>query len=230
MFIEISNLTKRIKKATVLDNINIRFTDSKIYGLKGKNGSGKTMLMRAICGLILPTEGTVNINGEILGKDISFPKSIGILIENPSFVSNYTGFKNLKILAEIQENIDDEAIKEVISLVGLNPDDKKKYKKYSLGMKQRLGIAGAIMENPDIVLLDEPLNALDEKGVNIVRNILLKLRDQGKIIIIACHDKEELEFLSDEIYSIEDGRITGHEIIKNSNVNPEDELIEIVRD
>lgn len=169
MYIEIKNLTKKIKNSTVLDNINLRFTGGNIYGLKGKNGSGKTMLLRIICGLILPTQGTVDINGDILGRDISFPKSIGVLIENPSFVPGYTGFRNLKILAEIHGKIDDRTIKDYISLVGLNPEDKKKYRKYSLGMKQRLGIACAIMENPDIVLLDEPINALDEKGVQICK-------------------------------------------------------------
>lgn len=216
MYIEIKNLTKKIKKATVLEDINLKFTEGKIYGLKGKNGSGKTMLMRAICGLILPTEGTIDINGDILGKDISFPKSIGALIENPSFIPGYSGYKNLKLLADIKGLIGEETIKEYISLVELDPEDKKKYKKYSLGMKQRLGIACAIMEDPDIVLLDEPLNALDEKGVLTVREILFKLRNEGKLIIIACHDREELELLSDEIFSIENGRIIDHEVLDKS--------------
>ncbi|MDD4700188.1 MAG: ATP-binding cassette domain-containing protein, partial [Oscillospiraceae bacterium] len=165
MYIGIENLTKTIKGATVLKNITVKFESGRVYGLKGKNGSGKTMLMRTICGLIRPTEGTVNIDGAILGKDISFPPSIGVLIENPAFISKYTGFKNLNILASIQNTINDLDIKQALFDVGLEPDDKRVYRKYSLGMKQRLGIACALMELPDIVLLDEPINALDENGV-----------------------------------------------------------------
>lgn len=207
MYIEIKNLTKEIKGSVVLSNINLRLEQGKIYGIRGKNGSGKTMLMRAISGLILPTEGTIDINGEILGKQISFPRSIGVLIENPSFLPDYTGFRNLKTLAEIQGKIDDDKIRAAISKVGLDPDDKKKYKKYSLGMKQRLGIACAIMEEPDIVLLDEPINALDEKGVELVRGILQELKARGAIVMVACHDREELEALSDEIFEMEAGKI-----------------------
>ena len=207
MYIEIKNLTKEIKGSVVLSNINLRLEQGKIYGIRGKNGSGKTMLMRAISGLILPSEGTIDINGEILGKQISFPRSIGVLIENPSFLPDYTGFRNLKTLAEIQGKIDDDKIRAAISKVGLDPDDKKKYKKYSLGMKQRLGIACAIMEEPDIVLLDEPINALDEKGVKLVRGILQELKARGAIVMVACHDREELEALSDEIFEMEAGKI-----------------------
>lgn len=207
MYIEIQNLTKEIKGSIVLNDINLRLEQGKIYGIRGKNGSGKTMLMRAISGLILPTQGTIDINGELLGKQISFPRSIGILIENPSFLPDYTGFRNLKTLAEIQGKIDDDKIRDAIRKVGLNPDDKKKYKKYSLGMKQRLGIACAIMEEPDIVLLDEPINALDEKGVELVRGILQELKDRGAIVLVACHDREELEYLSDIIFEMESGRI-----------------------
>ena len=156
--------------------------------------------MRAISGLIIPNSGTINIDGEILGKDISFPRSIGILIENPSFLGNYTGYKNLEMLASIQKRIGEDEIRETLAEVGLDPDDKRTYRKYSLGMKQRLGIAAAIMEKPDIVILDEPINALDESGALKVREILWKLRDNGSIIILACHDAEELNLLSDEIY------------------------------
>lgn len=211
MYIDICNMTKTIKNVNVLENINIRFEGGKIYGLRGKNGSGKTMLMRAITGLIIPTKGSININGDIIGKDISFPKSVGALIEQPSFISNYTGFKNLKLIATILNKIDDEQIKESIRTVGLDPKDKKKYKKYSLGMKQRLGIACAIMEEPDIIVLDEPINALDENGVDIVRRILHEEKERGTLIIVACHDKEELESLSDEIFTMESGRVVSHE-------------------
>lgn len=207
MEIEVRNLTKIISGNLILDNINIKMTRGKIYGLKGKNGSGKTMLMRAICGLILPTEGEVIIDGQVLGKDISFPNSLGALIESPGFISNYSGFKNLKILSEIQDKIDDNKINEVLAMVGLDPKEKKKFKKYSLGMKQKLGIAAAIMEEPEIIILDEPTNALDESSVISLRKTLQKYRDAGALIIISCHDSEELEFLSDEIFFMENGRL-----------------------
>lgn len=210
--IKLENVSKKIKGATILDDVNLEFTGGKVYGLKGKNGSGKTMLMRAICGLIR-TEGTITINGKILGKDISFPESIGVLIENPAFISGYTGFKNLKVLASIQNKIGDDEIKKAIELVGLDPDDKRTYRKYSLGMKQKLGIAAAFMESPQIIILDEPINALDESGANQVHMILEEQKKNGAIIIIACHDKEELEMLSDEIIEINDGRIVGQTTI-----------------
>ena len=207
MYIEIKNVNKTINKAPILRDINLLFEGGKVYGLKGKNGSGKTMLMRAICGLITPESGTIDINGKILGKDISFPESIGVLIENPSFISNYTGFKNLKVLASIQGKITDDRIREALEEIGLDPDDKRTFKKYSLGMKQKLGIAAAIMEEPDIVILDEPINALDEASVVNVREILARQKQRGAVIIIACHDKSELEALSDEIIEISEGRI-----------------------
>ncbi len=221
MYIEIKNLTKIISKNTVLEGINIRMDHGKIYGLKGRNGSGKTMLMRALCGLIIPTSGEVVINGETLGKDISFPRSIGALIENPGFISNYSGYKNLKILSDIQGKVGNDRIREVLGSVGLDPEDKKKFKKYSLGMKQKLGIAAAILENPEIIVLDEPMNALDENSAEVILNILYKYRDEGALILVSCHDSEELEYLSDEIYMIENGRIKGHEILKEGTLKDE---------
>ena len=209
MKIEIQNLCKTIKKVPILQDITVTFESGKIYGLKGKNGSGKTMLMRAISGLIIPNSGTINIDGEIL-------------IENPSFLGNYTGYKNLEMLASIQNRIGEDEIRETLAEVGLDPDDKRTYRKYSLGMKQRLGIAAAIMEKPDIVILDEPINALDESGALKVREILWKLRDNGSIIILACHDAEELNLLSDEIYHIAEGKITGHEVAEH-NENTENQ-------
>lgn len=200
MVIKLTNVSKVIKKAKVLDNVNLELTSGKVYGLKGKNGSGKTMLMRVICGLISATEGTVEIDGKILGKDMTFPDSVGVLIENPAFIGNYTGFKNLKVLASIQNRVDDEHIREVIRQVGLDPDDKRTYRKYSLGMKQKLGIAAAYMENPDLIILDEA-------GAKQVHEILEEQKKRGALIIIACHDKEELEMLSDEIIEISEGRI-----------------------
>lgn len=215
MKIKICNVTKTIKKVVILDNINMELESGKVYGLRGSNGSGKTMLMRAICGLIIPETGEINIDGDILGKDISFPKSVGALIENPSFIGDYTGFKNLKLLASIQNKISDEDIRKAISAVGLDPDDKRTFKKYSLGMKQRLGIACAIMENPDIIILDEPVNALDENGIELVRDILREQKERGALIILACHDKEELRYLSDEIFEIYEGKITNQFVVES---------------
>lgn len=207
MYVELKDIKKTIHKSVILEDINLRFEGGKVYGFKGKNGCGKTMLMRVICGLIRPDEGIVDINGDILWKDISFPKSVGTLIENPAFLGGYTGLKNLEILAGIKGQTDIETIREALEKVGLNPDDKRKYRKYSLGMKQRLGIACAFMEHPDLVILDEPINALDEQGVVLVRRILDELKNEGKIIIIACHDADEMNLLADEIIYLESGRI-----------------------
>lgn len=208
MEIIIKNLTKKMSNTNVLDNINLKLQSGKIYGFVGKNGSGKTMLMRAICGLINPTSGEVVIDSKVLGKDISFPDNVGILIENPGFIPSYSGFKNLKYLARIRNKISDEDIKSVISMVGLNPEDKKSYRKYSLGMKQKLGIACAIMENPNLLILDEPFNALDEETVDNIRNIIKSKKNKENIIILSCHDSEEIENLCDEIIEIKLGKIT----------------------
>ena len=207
MKIEVMDYSKIIRGVTILDHVNLVFESGKCYGLKGKNGSGKTMLMRAVSGLISPTEGKVVIDGETLGKEISFPRSIGVLIENPAFIANYTGYKNLELLASIQHKIGKEEIRKAMLDVGLNPDDKRKYRKYSLGMKQKLGIASAFMENPDIIILDEPINAIDEAGVKNVKQMLNEAKERGAVIITACHDAEELQELSDEIIQISEGRI-----------------------
>ncbi|MDD3240547.1 MAG: ATP-binding cassette domain-containing protein [Lachnospira sp.] len=206
MQIELKHVSKKIKGAVVLDDVNLTLESGKVYGLKGKNGSGKTMLMRAICGLI-HTDGEIIIDGETLGKQISFPRSVGVLIENPSFIAGYTGMKNLQILASIQNRIGEDDIRQTLEEIGLDLDDKRTFRKYSLGMKQRLGIAAAIMEKPDIVILDEPINALDESGAKQVREILKSQKERGAVCIVACHDTEELKFLSDEIIEIHDGRI-----------------------
>ena len=205
--IKISNYTKIIKGTTVLKDINLTFENGRIYGLRGRNGSGKTMLMRAICGLIIPTEGHIEIDGKILGSNLSFPPSVGVLIENPAFLDNRTGLQNLKLLAAINNKITEDDIKNALIKVGLDPQDKRKFRKYSLGMKQKLGIAAAIMESPELLILDEPLNALDADGVDKVRKILIDFKSRGATVIIACHDREELEMLSDEIVFIENGEI-----------------------
>lgn len=207
MKIKICDLSKNIKGNMVLENVSMELESGHVYGLQGKNGSGKTMLMRAICGLIYPSSGAINIDGKILGKDISFPPSIGVLIENPSFLGNYTAFENLRLLAAVKGEIGDTEIKQAITDVGLDPQDHRKYKKFSLGMKQRLGIACAVMEHPDIIVLDEPFNALDDAGVELIRNLILNLKNEGALIILACHDRNELENLSDEIFVMAEGRM-----------------------
>ena len=208
MNIEIKHVTKVIKKTKVIDNVNFTFEGGKIYGLSGKNGCGKTMLMRLISGLIYPTDGEIVIDGKILGKDCSFPESIGLLIENPAFLDEYTAYENLKMLNGIGgKKIDKEGIAQLLNSVGLDPLDNRKYYKFSLGMRQRLGIAAAIMGEPDIILLDEPINAIDAEGVSDIRDLIRGLRDGGRVIIIACHDKEEMEYMADEIIYLKSGKI-----------------------
>lgn len=211
--IKIENVSKKIKSNMILKNIDMELTSGHIYGFRGKNGCGKTMLMRCICGLIIPTEGKIIINGKELHKDIKIPESIGALIENPAFLPQYTGFKNLKMLASLKGKISDEEVKLAIKRAGLDPDDKRTYKKYSLGMKQKLGIANAIMGEPDIIVLDEPINALDEISVENVKKVFLELKEKGKLIIAACHDREELEYLCDIIYELKDGEIAEMEMM-----------------
>ena len=207
MKIQVVEVTKRIRKNLILDNVSLEMESGKIYGLQGPNGSGKTMLMRLLCGLIKANNGKVLIDGKEIGKDIDFPESVGLLIENPAFWGNYTGLKNLELLAELQKRIDMEQIRETIRDVGLDPEDKRHFSKYSLGMKQRLGIAAAIMEKPELILLDEPTNALDEKGVAEICSLIRKEKERGALIVIACHDAEILEDLADEIYTIYEGKV-----------------------
>lgn len=202
----IENLSKTIKNNKILDNVNLTFESGHVYGLVGRNGSGKTMLLRAICGLIFPDSGKVIIDGKQLHKDISFPKSCGIIIENTDLLPNFSAFDNLKMLSEIKNTANDNMIKSAIKSVGLDPDSKKKVKTFSLGMKQRLSIAQALFEDPDILLLDEPTNALDEDGVNDVRRILLEQKKKNKLIIIASHNKEDISLLSDTVISVSNGR------------------------
>lgn len=205
--IKITNVTKQIRGNEVLHEVSMNLHGGTVIGLAGVNGAGKTMLMRVIAGLIFPTTGYVEINGKRLGKDMEFPDGLGILIENPAFLDNYSGFQNLQILASIREKAGDEEIRNILRSVGLNPDDRKKYRKYSLGMKQRLGIAAAIFEKPEILILDEPTNALDQDGVSLLKQIVRKQREAGTLVIMSCHDRPILEELSDEIYQMENGRV-----------------------
>ena len=206
--IEITNLCKSFKETKVLNDITIKIKKGNIIGIIGRNGSGKTVLFKCICGLVSPTKGTVKINNKILGKDMDIPDNIGVIIETPGFLPNYNGFKNLKFLAMIKNQISNEHIKDTIKLVGLNPDSKKHVGKYSLVMRQRLGIAQAIMENPDILILDEPMNGLDNDGVKDMRKLFLSLKEQGKTILLASHNKEDIEVLCDEVYMMDKGILT----------------------
>mgnify|MGYP004595958979 FL=1 len=209
MKVELKNVSKRLNDVTVLEDISLTLESGTIYGLKGKNGCGKTMLMRMMAGLIYPTSGTVSIDGEILHKDIATPRSIGILIENPAFLPGYTGQRNLELLAGLTGKADRTQIAKTMSRVGLDPNDKRTYRKYSLGMKQRLGIACALMECPDLILLDEPINAIDEKGVPKIWEALQEEKQRGALIVLACHDTEELTSPADQIITIEEGKICG---------------------
>ena len=211
MNISIEHVKNKIKNATVQKDICLEMKGGTVYGLQGKNGSGKTMLMRAISGLIRPTSGRIVINGEQLHKNISIPRSIGLLLENPSLLPEYDASQNLKLLAKMQGGVPEEEIRQLIRDVGLEDAGHKKVEKYSLGMKQRLGIAAAILGSPDIILLDEPINAIDGEGVEEIRSLILSLKNEKRIIIVACHDKEEMNLLADEIVHLRDGRIEGQE-------------------
>lgn len=178
------------------------------YGLTGVNGSGKTMLMRIISGLIYPSDGRVMIQGKELGKDISFPSNMGLLLENPSFLASYTGTGNLKLLASLNGTVDDDDIRVSLERVGLDSKDRRKYRKYSLGMKQRLGIAAAIMEKPEILILDEPLNALDRDGVALFSEIVKEEKAKGTLMILACHEEGWLREYADKLLRMENGKVT----------------------
>lgn len=208
MVIEVKEVSKKIGDQTVLDHISLTLTSGKIYGLKGRNGSGKTMLMRAVCGLIRTTEGEIRIDGEVLRKDISFPRSVGVLIEAPGFINNYSGYENLKTITSIKGIASEKNIIEAMEMIGLDPYEKKPYRKYSLGMKQKLGIAAAIVEGPGLLILDEPTNALDEKSRENLSGILKRMKEKGTLVILSCHDTEDLLELSDEIIEIQEGRVT----------------------
>ena len=205
--ISIENLTKKFGDVTVIDNVNLSIERGKIYGIIGRNGSGKTVLFKLITGYLSPTGGRVVVSGKEIGKDIDFADNIGIIIENPGFLKGYTGFKNLAYLAGIRNVIGKEEIRESMEKVGLDPDSNKKVGKYSLGMKQSLGISQAIMENPEILILDEPMNSLDNQGVEEIRKLLMELRDEGKTIVLASHNKEDIEILCDKVCEMDRGKL-----------------------
>lgn len=205
--IRLDNVTKAIKDQVVLNDVSFTFEKGKIYGLRGKNGAGKTMLLRAISGLINIDSGEIKIDGKLLHKEMDFPESLGILIENSNLLEEWTAYRNLLTLSKIKNIVDENEIKNVIERVGLNPNDKKIVKKYSLGMKQRLAIAQAVFEKPMIILLDEPTNAIDDSGIDDIKKILLEEKERGATIIITSHDLSELEEMSDHIITMKNGSI-----------------------
>lgn len=206
-YIELKNVSKVVKDSKILDSISLSLEKGKIYGFLGSNGSGKTMLFRTISGLIRPTSGEVSINDKVIGKEIDFPESCGITIENTGFWNDQTGFDNLKNIASIKNIVDDRAIMESMERIGLNPQDKRKFRKYSLGMKQKLALVQAFMESQDLIILDEPTNSLDEESAIRVRNILREERSRGATILIASHISEDIDGLADKKFKVDLGRV-----------------------
>ena len=205
--INLENVSKTFKDKTVLQPLDLTIETGKITGFIGRNGSGKTVLFKLICGLMLPTTGTVTVDGVQIGKDRDFAPDTGVLIETPSFINYESGLRNLRDLAAIQKKINLEQVRDAIRLVGLDPDDKKRVGKYSLGMRQRLGIAQAIMENPSLIILDEPMNGLDKEGVEDMREVFARLRAEGKTILLASHAVEDIDILCDSVYELDSGVI-----------------------
>lgn len=203
----IENVSKSFGENAVLKNVSATFTGGKIYGIVGRNGSGKTVLMKLICGFLPMDAGKITVNGKALSHGVAIPKGIGAIIEAPGFLPQYSGYKNLRFLADIQRKIGRDEIRLAMKQVGLNPDMCKRVGTYSLGMRQRLGLAQAIMEDPPILLLDEPMNGLDEAGIQFVRELLQRLRNHGKLILMASHMKEDLDLLCDEIYRVHEGSL-----------------------
>ncbi len=206
--INTENLSLTINKTEILRDITISFDKGKIHGLIGRNGSGKTMLMKCVCGFVRATSGKVTVAGKEIGKDCDFPESTGVIIETPGFIPYYSGYKNLKLLADLSGKAGKEEIYNAMRTVGLSPELKRHVKKYSLGMRQRLGLAQAIMEDPDLLVLDEPMNGLDKDGVADMRRYLLDLKAKGKTIIIASHSAEDIEVLCDTVCEMDKGKLS----------------------
>ncbi len=210
MIVSLKNVSKKFKQQLVIDDVSIDFKPNKIYGLVGRNGSGKTVLLKLICGIFTPTKGEILFDGkDYIGK-YGVPKSTRALIESPEMIGELSGYDNLKLLADILNIIDDKRIYEVLDIVGLKGSENKKYKEYSLGMKQKLGIAQTIMEDSDLIILDEPFNGLDDKSAEDMRKLINKLK-KDRIIIIATHVKEDINDLIDELYRIDDGKLVYEE-------------------
>lgn len=205
--IKTSRVTKSFRGEIVFQDISLDLQKGKIYGFVGHNGSGKSVFFKLLCGILIPDSGEIEILGKKLGVDLDFPDQIGAVIEHPGFLPEWTGFKNLKYLASIRNLIGDQQIKEAILQVGLDPDNPKSVKKYSIGMKQRLAIAQAIMEDPEILILDEPMNGLDKNGVQQIRNLILALKERGKTILLSSHISEDIQLLCDEVFEFENRRL-----------------------
>lgn len=206
--IEVNDLTLSIRGTEILKHINLSLEQGKVYGFIGRNGSGKTMLMKCICGFILPSSGTVTVAGQRIGKDVDFPSSVGIMIETPGFLPYLSGWRNLKRLADLNRKASTEDIRTAMCSVGLDPDLKRTVRHYSLGMRQRLGIAQAIMENPDFLVLDEPFNGLDEEGVVAIRALLQQMNKAGKTILLSSHNAEDIEILCHHVFHMDHGNMT----------------------
>lgn len=205
--IRADNVSLILNKRQILSHISLELHNGKIYGLVGNNGCGKTMLMKCICGFVHPTEGKIEADGKVIGKDVDYLPDVGIILETPGFIGYYSGLQNLKVLAGINHKIGQEQIRDAMRRVGLDPDLKLAVKKYSLGMRQRLGLAQAIMENPSVLILDEPMNGLDRKGVEEVRRILLDLKALDKLLLIASHSAEDIKILCDKVFEMDSGKI-----------------------
>lgn len=197
--LSVKHICKSYKKRVILEKLSFEFTSGKIYGIVGPNGSGKTVLLKCLAGLESVNEGQIELNGKILGVDFSFLPSVGVIIETPGFLEGYSGYDNLKQLALIKNKIGKKEIKKSLQEVGLDPDSTQKVKHYSLGMKQKLALAQAFMEDPDILLLDEPMNGLDKRSVLTIREKLHKLKEEGKLIILASHIEQDIECLCDQV-------------------------------
>jgi ABC-2 type transport system ATP-binding protein len=206
--ISVQQVSKSFGETEVLHEVSHDFEGGKIHGIVGNNGSGKTVLMKCICGFLLPTKGRIFVYDKQIGRDMDFPEDAGIIIETPGFLPNLTGKKNLELLASLRRRIEREAIRQAIIRVGLDPDMKKPVGKYSLGMRQRLGIAQAIMENPSLLILDEPFNGLDKVAVVQMRSLIRELREQGKTIILASHNQQDIEELCDTVCEMDAGILT----------------------
>lgn len=205
--LEVQKLSKLVKGHYLLKDIQLVIDQPNVYGIIGRNGSGKSVLFKTIAGLLVPTNGTVKVFEDNIGKG-QFPKSFGALLDTSGFLGHYSGFRNLKLLSSIQNKVTNEELRTVISQVGLNPDDTRPVRKYSLGMKQRLGIAQAIMEKPKFIILDEPMNGLDESGVEDIREMILDLKKQGTTILLSSHNAEDISILCDVVYKMDDGQLT----------------------
>ena len=210
-YIEINNATKTFRGNKVLDNITLSCSQNQIVGFVGKNGSGKTMLFRAICGLMNLDSGVVMVNGKQIGRDVASPENLGVIIENAGLWTEYSGFENLKMLTKLGKKVSSRQIRDTIALVGLDPDDTRPIRKYSLGMKQRIVFAQAIMENPELLVLDEPTNALDDEGVALFRDIILNRKQQGATILISSHNREDIASLCDKVYCLHQGKLIEEE-------------------